>query len=83
LDLKERETNHEENCMYSSPNIFRVIKSRRMKWAGHVARRGEGGGVYRVLVGWPECKTPLGRPRRRWKDNIKLDVSKIKIEGVN
>jgi len=57
--------------MYSSPNIGRVIKSRRMSWAGHVARMGERGGVCRVLVEKPEGKTALGRPRRRWKDNIK------------
>jgi hypothetical protein len=58
--------------MYSSPNIVRVIKSRRMRWAGHVARMREGRGVYRVLVGRPEGERPLGRPRRRWEDNIKL-----------
>jgi len=51
----------------------RVVKSRRMRWAGHVARMGEGRGVYRVLVGKPEGKRPLGRPRRRRKDNIKMD----------
>ena len=50
-----------------------VIKSRRMRWAGHVARMGEGSGVYRVLVGKPEGKRPLGRPRRRWEDNIRMD----------
>jgi hypothetical protein len=60
--------------VYSSPNIVRVIKSRRMRWAGHVTRTGEGRGVYRVLVGRPEGKRPLGRPRRRWEDNIKLDL---------
>jgi hypothetical protein len=52
------------------PNIVRVIKSRRMRWAGHVASMGEGRGAYRVLVGRPEGKRPLGRPRRRWEDNI-------------
>ena len=52
------------------PNIVRVVKSRRMRWAGHVARMGEGRGVHRVLVGKPEGKRPLGRPRRRWEDNI-------------
>ena len=63
--------NEELNDFYSSPNIVRVIKSRRMRWAGHVARTGEERGVYRVLVGKPEGKRPLGRPRRRWVDNIR------------
>jgi hypothetical protein len=65
--------NDEIHSLYSSPNIVRMIKSRRMRWAGHVARMGEETGVYRVLVGRPEGKRPLGRPRRRWKDNIKMD----------
>ena len=56
--------------LYSLPNIVQVVKSRRMRWAAHVARMGEGRGVYRVLVGKPEGKRPLGRPRRRWEDNI-------------
>jgi hypothetical protein len=67
----------------SSPNIVRVIKSRRMRWAGHVARMGEGRGAYRVLVGRPEGKRPLGIPRRRWEDNIKLDLREIGIDGTN
>jgi hypothetical protein len=58
--------NDELHSLYSSLNIVRVIKSRRMRWAGHVARMGERRGVYRVLVGRPEGKSPLGRPRRRW-----------------
>jgi len=66
--------NEELNDLYSSPNIVRVIKSRRMRWAGHVARMGEERWVYRVLVGKPEGKSPLGRPRRRWVDNIRLDL---------
>jgi hypothetical protein len=66
--------NEELNDLYSLPNIVRVVKSRRMSWAGHVARMGEHRGVYRVLVGKPEGKRPLGRPRRRWKDNIKMDL---------
>ena len=63
--------NEELNDLYSSPNIVRVIKLRRMRWAGHVALMGEEMGVYRVLVGKPEGKRPLGRPRSRWVDNIK------------
>jgi hypothetical protein len=55
----------------------RVVKSRRMRWAGHVARMGEGRGVHRVLVGMPEGKTPLGRPRRRGEDNIKRDLQEV------
>jgi hypothetical protein len=73
--------NGELHSLYSSPNI--VIKSWRMRWAGHVARRGDGRGVYRVLVGRPESKRPLGRPRRRWEDNIKLDLREIGIDGTN
>jgi hypothetical protein len=61
----------------SLPSIVRVVKSRRMRWAGHVARMGEKGGVHRVLVGKPEGKRPLGRPRRRWEDNIKMDVEEV------
>jgi hypothetical protein len=58
-----------------------MIKSRRMRWAGHVARMGEGRGIYRVLVGRPKSKRPLGRPRRRWEDNIKMDLRDIGIDG--
>ena len=64
-------------CLYSSPNIVQVIKSRRVRWAGHVARMGERRGVYRVLAGKPEGKRPLGRPRRRWEDNIKMDLQEV------
>jgi hypothetical protein len=69
--------------LYSSPNIVRVIKSKRLRWAGHVARMGEGKGVYRVLVGRLESKRPLGRPRRRWEDNIKMNLREIGIDGAN
>jgi len=67
----------ELNDLYSSPNIVRVIKSRRMRWAGHVARMDEETGVNRVLVGKPEGKRPLGRPRRRWVDNIRMDLQEV------
>ena len=69
--------NEELRDLYSSPNIVRVIKSRRMRWAGHVARMGEDRGVHRVLVGKRERKRPLGRPRRRWEDNIKMDLQEV------
>jgi hypothetical protein len=69
--------------LYSSPNIVRVIKSRRMRWAGHVARVGEGRGAYMFLVGRPEGKRPLRIPRRRWEDNIKMDLGEIGIDGAN
>jgi len=69
--------NEELKDLYSSPNIVRVIKSRRMRWAGHVARMGEERGVYRVLVGKPEGKRPPGRPRRRWVDNIRMDLQEV------
>jgi hypothetical protein len=67
----------ELNDLYSSPNIVRVIKARRMRWAGRVARIWEGRGVYRVLVGKPAGKRPLGRPRRRWEDNIMMDFQEV------
>ena len=69
--------NKELNNLYSSPNIVRVMKSRGIRWAGHVARMGERRGVYRVLVGKPEGKRPLGRPRRRGEDNIKTDLEEV------
>jgi hypothetical protein len=64
-------------CIKRINNRLRVIKSRRMRWAGHVARMGEGRGVYGVLVGKPEGKRPLGGPRRRWEDNIKMDLKEV------
>jgi hypothetical protein len=75
--------NDELHSLYSSPNIVRVIKSRRMMWAGHVARKREGTGVYRVLVWRTEGKRPLRRPRRRWEDNIKMDIREIGTDGAN
>ena len=76
---KEKRTLHNEelNDLYSSPNIVRVIKSRRMRWAGYVARMGEERGVYRVLVGKPEGRRPQGRPRRRWVDKIRIDLQEV------
>jgi hypothetical protein len=75
--------NDELHNLYSSPNIVRVIKSRRMRWAVHVARMGEERGVYRVLVGRPEGKRPLGRPRRKREDNIKLNLRAIGVDWAN
>jgi hypothetical protein len=69
--------------LYSSPSTVKVIKSRRMRWAGHVARMGKGRGVYRVLVGRSEMKRPLGRRRRKWEDNIKMDLREIVIDEAN
>ena len=69
--------NEELSDRYTLPNIVRVVKSRRMRWAGHVARMEEGRGVHRVLVGKPEGKRPLGRPRRSWEDNIKMDLQEV------
>jgi hypothetical protein len=65
--------NEELYALYSSPNIIRVIKSRRLRWAGHVARKGERRGAYRALVGKPEGRRQLERPRRRWEDSIEMD----------
>ena len=69
--------NEKLNDLYSSPNILRVIKSSTMRWAVHVARMGEERGVYRVLLGKPEGKRPLGRPRRRWVNNIRMDLQEL------
>ena len=65
------------NHLYPLPNIVRVVKSTGMRWAEHVARMEEGRGVHKVLVGKPERKRPLGRPRRRWEDNIKMDLQEV------
>ena len=75
--------NKELNDLYVSPNIVWEIKSRRMRWAGHVARMGEWRGVYRVLVGKHEGKRPLGGPRRRWEDNIKMDLQEVGCGGMD
>jgi len=78
LYIESRGSHNEElNDLYSSSNIVGVIKSRRMRWTGHVARMGEERGVYRVLLGKPEGRRPLGRPRRRWVDNIRMDLQEV------
>ena len=66
--------------MDGSPNIIRVIKSRRFRWAGHVARMEEGKSAFKILTGKSTCKRPLGRPRRRWEDNIRMGLEEI---GIN
>jgi hypothetical protein len=79
-----RELHNEElHNLYSSPDIIRQIKSRRMRWVGHVARMGEERKVYKVLVGKPEGKRPIGRPRRRWEDEIRMDIREIGLGGVD
>jgi hypothetical protein len=75
--------NEELHNLYSSPNIIRMIKSRRMRWAGHVARMGEKRNAYGVLVGKPEEKRTVGRPRRRWLNNIKMDLREIGWCGLD
>jgi len=77
--------NGELHDLYSSANIIRVIKSNRMRWAGHVARMGDSRGVYNVLMGKPEGKLPLGRPRRRWEDRsiIKMDLQEVGWGGMD
>ena len=75
--------NEELHDLYCSPNIFRVIISRRVRWAGHVARVGERRGVYMVLVAKPEGKRPLGRPRRRWENNNMMDLQEEGCKGLD
>jgi hypothetical protein len=70
--------NEELYALCSSPNAIRLIKSRRLRWIGHVARMGERRAAYRVLVGKHEERTPFGRPRRRWEDNIKMDLQEVR-----
>jgi hypothetical protein len=73
-----RKLHNDELCgLYALPNIVRMVKSRRLKWVGHVARMGEGRVVYMVLVGKPEGKRTLGKQRRRWEDNIKMDLQEV------
>jgi hypothetical protein len=75
--------NEELHGLYSSPSIIRVIKARRMRWAGHVAHMGEVRGAYNILVGKPEGRRPLGRPRRIWEENIKMDLMEIGFGDVD
>ena len=75
--------NEELNDLYSSPNIVRAIEWRRISWAGHVARMGEDSGVYRVLLWKPEGKRPLGRPRRKWVNNIRMDLQEVGCEYMD
>jgi len=75
--------NEELHDLFSSPIIVRVIKSRRIRWVGHVARVGESRGVYRVLLVKPEGMRPLGRPRRIWEDNIIMDLQEVKCRGMD
>jgi hypothetical protein len=75
--------NEELHNLYSSPGIIRQVKSRRMRWAGHVAHMGEERKMYKVLAGKPEGKRPLGRPRRRWEDEIRKDLREIGLGGVD
>jgi hypothetical protein len=75
--------NEELHGLYSSPSIVRVIKARRIRWAGHVARMREVKGAYKILVGRPEGRKPLGRPRHRWEDSIKMDIREIGFGDVD
>jgi len=78
-----KQHNKELNDLYSTPHIIRVIKSRRMRWAGHIALIGERRVNYWVLVGKPEGKRQHGRPRRKWEDNIKMDLQEVGWRGMN
>jgi hypothetical protein len=75
--------NEELHNLYSSPSIIRLLRSRRMRWTEHVARMGKMRNVYKILVGKPEGKRPLGRPRRRLMQNIKMDLREVKWDGMN
>jgi hypothetical protein len=84
LTVELRKLHYEDlTDLYSSPNIFRAIKSREIRRAGHEARMGVGRGLYRVLVGKPEGKRALGRHRRRWEDNIKIDLQEVGCGGMD
>jgi hypothetical protein len=84
IRIKLRKLHNEElHNLYSSPNIIRMIRSRTMRWAGHVARMGEKRNSYRMLVGKPEGKRPSGRPRHRWVDNIKIDLRETGWDGMD
>ena len=83
MSTKNITHNEELNDLTFSPNIIHVIKSRRIGWAGRVARMGEKRGVYRVFVTKPEGKRPIGRTRRRWEDNVKMDLQEVEREGVD
>jgi hypothetical protein len=74
--------NDELHNLYSSPSIIIMIKSKRVRWTGHVARMGKNRNAYRILVGKPEGKRPLGRPRHRWEDNIRMDLREIEEGGM-
>ena len=78
-----RLNNEELHSLYRSPNIVRVIKSRRLRWAGHVTRMEEGRSAFKILTGKPTGKIPLGRHRRRWEDNIRMDLEEIGINAEN
>jgi hypothetical protein len=82
--MGERRKLHNEKFhdLCSSPSIIRIIKSRRMRWVGHLAQMGEKRNLYMLLVGKPEEKRPLGRPRRRWEDNIKMDPGEVGWDGI-
>jgi hypothetical protein len=80
---RKKMQNEELHNLYSSPNTIRMTESRRMRWAGHVARMGEKKNAYRILMGKPEGRRPLERPRRRWVDNIKMDLRELGWDGVD
>ena len=75
--------NEELRSLYRSPNITNVIKSRRLRWAGHVARMEEGRSAFKIVTDKPAGKRPLGRPRRRWEDNIRMDIVEMGINAGN
>ena len=74
--------NEELHSMFCSPNVVKVIKSRRLRWASHLARMGEGRSAFKILTGTPAGKRPLGRPRRRWEDNIRMDLKWVSVRGI-